>query len=52
MKAIANKLKKGEGQGPVVIVRFDAWRYDHEPHLFLPFLARLAQQKEIAGADR
>ncbi|HUW83345.1 MAG TPA: P-loop NTPase fold protein [Phycisphaerae bacterium] len=51
INAIADRLRKEQGQGSVVVVRFDAWRYDHEPHLFLPFLARLAKQKEIAGAD-
>jgi len=31
-------------QKPLLVVRFNAWRYDQEEHLFLPFLATILQK--------
>jgi len=42
MRAIEKEL--GDEQ---ITVRFNAWRYDHEDHLFLPFLAALVRNEKI-----
>ncbi len=42
MRAIAKALRSGKQDASVIW--FEAWRYDHEEYLFLPFLATLSRQ--------
>jgi len=44
MQAIRRDLGADPGEVPPVTVWFNAWRYDHERHLFLPFLAALERE--------
>ncbi len=46
MKAISKRLEENADTKPICLW-FHAWRYDQEPHLFLPFLAKLARDKRI-----
>jgi RecA/RadA recombinase len=41
MQTIAKKLKEGED---LLAVGFNAWRYDNEEHLFLPFLSAILRK--------
>lgn len=47
MKAIKRKLDS-PGDPTLITVEFNAWRHDHEKHLFLPFLATIHRNKKIS----
>jgi hypothetical protein len=50
MKAIDKTLEPHKGKR-LVTVWFQPWRYDHEEHLFLPFLATLARHVAFQDAS-
>lgn len=48
MRAIEKQLTRGDEK--IVSVWFNAWRYDHEEHLVLPFLAAVSRKLAQSGA--
>ncbi len=50
MRAIEASLESHRDPS-LVTVWFNAWRFDHEEHLLIPFLATLARQDQLAQAQ-